>query len=253
MKEYLGEFAGTLLLVLIGCSAVAISVLFGTLNLLGVALVFGMGVAVAIYAVRSIAPAHLNPAVSVAMVQAKQLALTKLPFYVLAQILGAFVGASLLYLLFDQEIAKYEAFGGIVRGTEESYRSAMMFGEYFPNPGFEQDYKVSHLKAIFMEGLGTFFLVLSIFILSETKRIANRFIPFFIGLTVSVLICFIAPYTQGGFNPARDFSPRLVAFLGGWKSAAFPTINYSFFTVYIAAPIAGAVLATWAFTRLKKN
>ena len=251
MKEYLGEFIGTFLLVFIGCGSVAISVLYGTLNLLGVALVFGMGVAVAIYAVRSMAPAHLNPAVSVAMVFAKRLTVKKLPYYMLAQLGGALMGAVLLLLIFDSAIAKYEAFSAIVRGSDSSYRSAMMFGEYFPNPAFEQTYKVSHLKAIFMEGLGTFVLVISIFLLTETKRISANWMPFLIGLTVSILICFIAPYTQGGFNPARDFSPRLVAYFGGWKEAAFPSVAYSFFSVYIVAPIFGGWLAAWLGKQLK--
>ena len=134
MKEYLGEFLGTLLLVFIGCGSVAISVLYGSLNLLGVALVFGMGVAMAIYTVQNMTPAHLNPAVSIAMVCTNKLALKKLPYFILAQLSGALLGAGLLFVIFDQAIAKYEAYSGIVRGSELSYRSAMMFGEYFPNP-----------------------------------------------------------------------------------------------------------------------
>lgn len=253
MKQYIGEFIGTMLLVFIGCGAVAVSVVYGTLNLWGVAVIFGMGVSLAIYTVQSIGPAHLNPAVSMAMVLSKKLSLKKLPYFVLAQCCGAFMGAVLVLVVFNQAIIKYEALHGIVRGGDTSYRSAMMFGEYFPNPAFEARYSVSHVKACFFEGIGSFFLVFSIFILSETKRVKQKFVPLFIGLTVTILICFIAPYTQGGFNPARDFSPRIVAYFGGWQQAAFPSISYSFITVYILSPILGGVLAALVFSRLKKQ
>lgn len=66
--------------------------------------------------------------------------------------------------------------------------------------------------------------------------------PVFIGLRVSALISVIAPLTQACFNPARDFGPRLFAFLAGWGSVAMPgTRGAGFLTVYIIAPILGAI------------
>jgi glycerol uptake facilitator protein len=66
--------------------------------------------------------------------------------------------------------------------------------------------------------------------------------PIIIGLTVAALISIAAPLTQACFNPARDFGPRLFTFLAGWGTAAMPGPNGSgFFTVYILAPIVGAV------------
>ncbi|MDJ0644674.1 MAG: MIP/aquaporin family protein [Flavobacteriaceae bacterium] len=244
-KEYVGEFLGTLLLVFFGCGAVAVSVVFGALNLLGVALIFGLGVAMAIFAVRNICPAHLNPAVSVAMVFAKQLRPKKLPFYLIAQFLGALVGGLLLFLIFNTAIANYEEVNGILRGSTYSYRSAMMFGEYFPNPTFAEKFSVSYLQACFLEGLGTFLLVFVIFRVTEKPEQLNNATPLLIGLTVTILICLIAPFTQGGFNPARDFSPRIVAYFAGWKSAAFPAVRFSFLTVYILSPMLGGIIASY--------
>ena len=64
----------------------------------------------------------------------------------------------------------------------------------------------------------------------------------FIGLTVSALISVIAPLTQACFNPARDLGPRLFAFLAGWGSVALPGARPTgFLTVYIIAPILGAI------------
>ena len=65
----------------------------------------------------------------------------------------------------------------------------------------------------------------------------------FIGLTVSALISVLAPLTQACFNPARDFGPRLFAYFAGWGSVAIPgQTSTGFFTVYIVAPIVGAIL-----------
>ena len=75
------------------------------------------------------------------------------------------------------------------------------------------------------------------------------FAPVMIGLTVSMLICLIAPLTQAGFNPARDFSPRMVAYMMGWKNAAFPLEYSGFFWVYICSPIVGGLLASLLFTK----
>jgi glycerol uptake facilitator protein len=71
--------------------------------------------------------------------------------------------------------------------------------------------------------------------------------PLFIGLTVTSIICLIAPLTQAGLNPARDFGPRLVAWASGWGSAAFPDEKGGFFWVYILAPVVGGAIAAMFF------
>ena len=166
-KELFGEFLGTFILVLVGCGSVACSVLIeGFGGLYTVALIFGGGVSLAIYAVGSFSHAHLNPAVSAGFVVNGNLELKKLVPYSISQLLGAFSGGLALYMIFNGTISEFEASKNIVRGTEGSYHSAVMFGEFFPNPGFEKVLDVSWLKACFMEGLGTFILMFSIFILS---------------------------------------------------------------------------------------
>lgn len=243
MKKLLGEFIGTLVLVLIGCGTVAVAVLFGVLNLYGVALFFGAGVTVAIYVSRGMCPAHLNPAVSFAFMLSTALSVRNFGLFVVAQMLGAFAGGMILFAIFNPFIIDYEAANSIVRGTTESYHSAVMFGEFFPNPGFENELEVSHLAAIFFEALGTFLLMTMIFNVQKIESVLKVPAPVLIGMTVTVLIILIAPYTQGGFNPARDFGPRLMAYFGGWGNAAFPAESFSFFTVYILGPMAGGALA----------
>jgi glycerol uptake facilitator protein len=78
--------------------------------------------------------------------------------------------------------------------------------------------------------------------------------PVFIGLTVSALISVIAPLTQACFNPARDFGPRLFAFLAGWGSIALPgTRGAGFLTVYIIAPFLGAIIGSGLYERVIKT
>ncbi len=86
-----------------------------------------------------------------------------------------------------------------------------------------------------------------IFLLTEgcdVGRPAEGVSPVFIGGTVTVIISVLAPLTQAGLNPARDFGPRLVAYFAGWNSVAIPGPHGGFFVVYIAAPLlAGAAAA----------
>jgi glycerol uptake facilitator protein len=68
---------------------------------------------------------------------------------------------------------------------------------------------------------------------------------------VTILICVIAPLTQACFNPARDFAPRLFAYLAGWGEVALPGPRPTgFFTVYIVSPIVGAIIGMGLYRTL---
>lgn len=251
LKGFAGEFIGTFILVLFGCGSVAVTVLFSAhAGLFQVAMVWGLAVTLAIYATRRLSCAHLNPAVSIAMVVSRRMPATLLPCYLAAQFAGAFVAAALVYLLFSSSIMQYELVHGIIRGNESSIASAMMFGEYYPNPMAGQIASVSTANAFFAECTGTFTLVFMILALTETcntGRPDQALTPLFIGLTVTAIISIIAPLTQAGLNPARDLSPRLLASMFGWASAAFPDNHYGFLTVYVLGPIIGGIMAALCF------
>jgi glycerol uptake facilitator protein len=235
--------------VLFGCGSVAVSVLFGAHpGLMPVALAWGIGVALAIYLTRHLSCAHLNPAVSLAMVIGGRMTARRLPVYVAAQFAGAILAGLAIYGLFGPSIASYETAHGIVRGTAASAKTAMMFGEYYPPPGGNA--VVSLLLAISAEAVGTFLLVLLIFALTEGCNLGRPdagLAPVFIGLTVTSIICLIAPLTQAGLNPARDLGPRLVAWQMGWGSAAFPDQVGGFFHVYVVGPLLGGAAAALVF------
>jgi len=246
--DFIGETLGTFVLVLFGCGAVAVTVLFGAhQGLMQVALAWGIGVTLAIYLTRHLSCAHLNPAVSLAMVLGGRMKARKLPGYFLAQLLGAIAAGLLIYLLFGSSIAAFEHDHGIVRGSAESVKSAMIFGEFYPNPSGQA--VIGMPLAFAAEAVGTFLLVLMIFALTEGCNVGRpdeALAPVFIGLTVTSIICLLAPLTQAGLNPTRDFGPRLVAWMMGWGSAAFPAAGGGFW-VYIFAPLLGGALAAMVF------
>lgn len=251
MKDFIGELMGTFVLTLFGCCSVAVAVLFGEYNsIFQIGLVWGFAVTLAIFLTRNICCAHLNPAVSVAMVVAGRMSARRLPVYLSAQVLGAVLAGVVLYGLFAASIGHYETAHEIVRGTEASVDTARMFGEFYPNPGDISASTVSLPLAMSAEGFGTFLLALFIFALTEdcnVGRPSSDLQPMFIGLTVSSIIFFIAPLTQAGLNPARDFGPRLVAYFAGWGDAALPDAVGGWFWVYVLAPIVGASIAAVFF------
>jgi len=250
MKGFIGEMLGTFILTLFGCSSVAVAVLFGEYNsIFQIGLVWGIGVTLAIFLTRHICNAHLNPAVSVAMVVAGRMKAKMLPGYLLAQIAGGIMAGAMLYILFGPSIEQYELTHEIVRGTAASVDTARMFGEFYPNPG-DAIATVSLPLAMLAEGFGTMMLALFIFGLTEDCNVgkpSSDLQPLFIGLTVSSIIFFVAPLTQAGLNPARDFGPRVVAFLMGWGNAALPDTVGGWFWVYILAPILGGTVAALLF------
>ena len=251
-REFIGEALGTFLLTLFGCGSVATAVLFDAHpGLMSVALAWGIAVMLAIYLTRHLSSAHLNPAVTLAMVVGRRMSVRKLPLYMLAQFTGAIVAGLALYALFAPSIAAFESAHGIIRGTADSVKTAKIFGEFYSHPGGPA--VVTLPLAMAAEAVGTFLLVLLIFALTEGCNVGrpdDAIAPVFIGLTVTSIICLIAPLTQAGINPARDLGPRLVSWMMGWGAAAFPDCSGGFFLVYVFAPLAGGACAALFFTRV---
>ena len=245
------EVVGTFLLVLFGTGSVAAAVMTDAqVGLWQVAVVWGFGVTLAIYATAAVSGAHLNPAVPLAFAILRPESFPRqriLPYWG-AQIAGGILAGAVVLAVFSPFIDRFEEQRGIVRGEPGSEASAMIFGEYFPNPAIfgtdaEAEALVSPLMATAVEALGTGVLVFLIFALFEPRNGARPqwMTPFFIGFTVAVLISLFAPITQAGWNPARDFGPRVVAFLAGWGDIAIPGQRGGFLA-YIVGPLVGGTL-----------
>lgn len=253
-----GEFIGTFLLTMVICSVVAASVVTGAhVGLWQVAIVCGLGVSVSIYCTAHLSEAHLNPAITLAfaIVRWRIFSWKKVVPYVTFQILGGVLAGAVTYALFQGTIAHFEAEYDIERGSNNSVLTAMLFGEYFPNPAIYNhslpgSYDViSPLGAMAVEAFCTGVLAFVIFSLTDKHNStisggngqARSIVPLLIGLTVSLMISICGPLTQIGINPARDFGPRIFAAIAGWGSIAIPGPRNGFW-VYIVGPIIGAII-----------
>jgi glycerol uptake facilitator protein len=256
----IGEFLGSFLLVFFGCGSVCAAVTTGAqVGVFQVAIVWGLGIATAIYLTASLSGAHLNPAVTLALAAFGGFAKSKVLPYIAVQLVAAFVAAATLYLIFGDALRLYEANHGIERGTPGSEASAMVFGEYFPNPGGqpltdERRVLISHASAIGAEVIGTAILLLVIFSVTDPRNAGRPQIltALTIGLTVTLLISLLGPLTMACFNPARDLGPRLFSSLAGWGSIPFTTNGWGWLTVYILAPIFGGLVGGRLYTAFLK-
>jgi MIP family channel proteins len=244
-------------LVLFGTGVVAASLFTGAqVGLWQVAVVWGIGVALAIYATAAVSGAHLNPAVSLAFAifRRKEFPVPRLLAYWASQLAGAMLAGLTVLWAFGRLIQRFEQEHGILRGDPGSELSASAFGEYFPNPsmfgtGLEARELVSSLQAASVEALGTAVLLFMVFALVDRRNTAlptKDFAPLLIGLTVAVLISLFAPLTQAGWNPARDFGPRVVAYFAGWGTVAVPGPSSGFWA-YIVGPLVGGPIGAAAY------
>ncbi len=249
-KWAIGEFFGTFILVFFGCGSVCAAVATGAqVGVFQVAIVWGIGIATAIYLTGSLSSAHLNPAVTIASAAWSRFPKRLVLPYIFVQMLGAFGAAALLYSIFSGSIASYEKKHGITRGAAGSEATAMVFGEYFPNPGGkplddEARTTMSQGAAFGAEVIGTAILVLVIFCATDERNATRPQIltAATIGLTVTIVISLIGPLTMAGLNPARDLGPRIFSAVAGWGKIPFQVNGLGWLTVYVIAPIVGGLL-----------
>ncbi len=257
-----GEFAGTFILVFFGVGAVNAAVVTGAQQgLWQVAVVWALGVSLGIYTAATLSGAHLNPAITVAAAVYERFPWWRVAPYAVAQTAGAASASLVLYSLFADAIVEFERRRGLLRGGPGSELSAMVFGEYFPNPAIfgtaEDAWRVvTPTTAFGAELVGTAmlaFLIAALTLDRNRTRPSPGATPIAIGLTVAAIISVIAPLTQAGLNPARDFGPRLVAYFLGWGEIAIPGPRGGWLGVYILAPVVGALLGWGAYRALMAN
>jgi glycerol uptake facilitator protein len=213
-------------------------------GLFQIAAVWIIGVTMAISVTASISGAHLNPAVSVMFALLRptnKFNWKKVLPYSIAQLLGAIIASWMNYLMYASAIRDFELAQGIVRNSSAGLATAKMFGEYYVAP-------VTTAQAFMAEAFGTAVLGGVIMAVTHPKNdvVSSGYVPGLIGMTVGALISVLAPLTQAGFNPARDFGPRLIAHAYGWSSG----IAYQNWWVYVLAPIVGAPIGGFFVDRI---
>ncbi len=217
MKKYFAELFGTFWLVFGGCGSAIFAAGFPELGIgfVGVSLAFGLTVLTMAYAVGHISGGHFNPAVSFGLWAGGKFSAKELVPYIISQLIGAILAASVLYLIVSGK-SGFESIGGF---------AANGYGELSPD-------KFSMSSAFIAEFVLTMFFLL-IILGSTNERAPKGFAPIAIGLGLTLIHLISIPITNTSVNPARSMSQAL--FAGG----EYLTQSWLFWV----APIAGAIVA----------
>lgn len=220
--KFVSELIGTFGLVLFGCGAAAVAGMdtaggLSGLGLLGIALAFGLSVVVFAYAIGGISGCHINPAVTIGMLVKGNISVKDALYYIIAQLVGALLGAFVLQQILNGQLAGFSA-------GEWAYGSNG-WGE-----GYQNEYNMT--SAFLTEAVLTFLFLFVIF--GATSKWGNSGMAgLAIGLTLVLIHLVAIPVTGTSVNPARSFGPALLA--GG---AALSQL-----WLFIVAPLVGAILA----------
>jgi glycerol uptake facilitator protein len=233
MEAYLGEFIGTMLLIILGDGVVAGVLLRNSKaensGWIVITLGWGMAVAVAVYCVGQFSGAHINPAVTLGFAVSGQFEWAMVPGYIIAQFLGAFTGAVLVWLAYLPHWA-------------ETADAGLKLGVFSTAPAI-----YNTPANIITEIVGTFVLVFGVFGIIAND-LATGLAPLLIGLLVLGIGLSLGGPTGYAINPARDLGPRIahavlpIAGKGGsdWGYAWIPVV----------APIVGGILGALTYTAL---
>jgi len=224
-KKFFAEMIGTMVLVLMGCGAAV----FGAdlMHVIGggisaswvfmVAFAFGLSVIAMAYTIGPISGCHINPAITLAVYLNKGISGKDLGFYMLAQVIGAFIGSGILFGL----VKSGAATGGITTTGANNFDPGLM------------------ISAMIAETVFTFIFILVVLGATDSKNNATKFAGLAIGLTLVLIHIVCIPITGTSVNPARSVAPAI--FEGG---EALTNL-----WVFILCPFVGAVLAafTWKY------
>jgi glycerol uptake facilitator protein len=251
----MAEFLGTFVLIMFGDGVVAMAV--AALNGSGRALtkttiflatgdwlliVFGWMFAVicGVYVAGGVTGAHINPAVTIANAVKRGFPWSKVPGYIAAQVAGAFVAAFVVWWVYHNAIDVYLL---ATHATKKTSVATYSIFATFPAPYYH------NVGGPFLdEVVGTFLLVLVVFAISDEFNIPpqGNMGPLIVGVIVAAVGASFGANTGYAINPARDFGPRLFAWIAGWGKLALPgdygNVN-TYFWIPIIAPIVGGIIA----------
>ncbi|WP_316807999.1 MIP/aquaporin family protein [Pedobacter agri] len=241
MTEFVAEFIGTALLILLGNGVVANVVLTGTKgNSSGwivITTAWALAVFVGVVIAAPFSGAHLNPAVTIALAIAQKFHWVKVPYYILAQLCGAMVGSFLVWVMYKDH---FDA-------TDDKGLKAAPFATA---PA------IRNLKSnLFSEILGTFVLIFVIFYFTNAEMGSDK-TPIGLGSLGAIPVAFLVwviGLALGGttgyaINPVRDLGPRIIHALIPMKGKGSSDWGYSW--VPIVGPIIGATLAALLYLSL---
>lgn len=264
--ECLAEFLGTFVLLLIGDGSVAMTVAGlpgsgrtkdATTIFLGASdwLLIGWGwafaVAFGVYIAGGISGAHINPAVTLAFAVRRKFAWRKVVPYWAAQVVGAFAGAALVYATYHQAIDAFNHASGVARDGPGGFTTFSIFAT-FPAPYFHGGWFGPFLDQVV--GTGILVMLIAALLDNRNKAPAGNLGPLLIGLVVGAIGMTFGANAGYAINPARDFGPRVFAWIAGWGHVALPGtahgsgVDYNwYFWIPIIGPLVGGVIGVLVY------
>ncbi|MBO0684097.1 MAG: MIP family channel protein [Candidatus Dormibacteraeota bacterium] len=261
----MAEFFGTLVLIAFGDGVVAMAV--AALNQSGrgtsifvaagdwLLITWGWALAVVfgVYVAGGITGAHINPAVTLGFASRGEFPWRKVIPYWFAQVAGAFTGAAVVYLVYYAAIGSYQKAHHITAGALNSVPTFSIFAT-FPAPYFAGGW----IGPLVDQIVGTAFLLIFVAALIDRRNLApkSNLTPFLVGLAVAAIGMSFGANAGYAINPARDFGPRLLAWVFGWGQVALPGNGpwfSNYFWIPIVGPLVGGVVGMWLYTAFIKN
>ena len=240
-RKPLAEFLGTMILIILGDGVSAQTILSGKTQGSPITIGVGWGLAVmfGVYACFGVSGGHINPAVTIALAVFGRMSWVDVPEYVIAQILGAFVGSGLVYADY---LEAFNAFDGGVRSITGPTATASVFCTY-PQPF------MSWVGAFFDQVFESAILMAMIFMITDVRNHGKTaLVPVVVGAGVCSIGISYGWETAFAINPARDFGPRLMS-----AAVGYPNV-FTFFHYYclvpIFAPIIGTITGAFVYTVL---
>lgn len=241
IRELINEFIGTMILVLVGDSILAVIIAGDNEKLAPIVGPVGWGTAIFVaVTIAGGVSSHLNPAVTLALASTKKFPITKVPLYFAVQYSGAFVGAALVYLLYHDQIANFD---GGVRQITGKQGTAPIFATY-PREN------ISTLTCFFDQLVGTGILMLTAEAITDPRNFGGmpkHLHPLALGFMIMALIFGFSYNCMAPLNPARDIGPRIFTAIAGWGTEVFTYRNWNYVWVPIFGPHLGAILGAWIY------
>ena len=246
MGELISEAVAVFIIIAFGDSVAAMYTLYDPSPYQhaywGVCVVWGLAVTIAIYATGSVSGCHANPAVTLALALYRKFSWKKVVPYCVAQTLGAFAGAAVVYVLFGPVIDHFNLVHQLTRADGGAA------GVFFTHPGLA----VTAMHALLDEIILTAFLIFGIFAVTEQyneQAPGANFGAVIIGLIVAVIGASMGYLEAWAIHPARDSGPRLFCFFAGWGSSALPSPD-NYWWIPIIGPLLGGVVGGAAYQLL---
>lgn len=249
-QKCFAEFLGTYILIVIGNGSIAQSHLSNgdKGNFFSINWGWALGLTLGVLVSGNISGGHLNPAFTFALTIARRFPWRDLPFYCLAQYLGALAASGTVLGIY------YEAIQDKLHGAE--YRIKLNPDD----PGMAKifaNYPAAYLSTgmgLAEEILATMLFIFIICVATDQKytKIPSFVQPFYIGFSLLAMGIAYGANSGYGLNPARDFAPRLVSYMAGWGPGVFSFRGYNSFWIYIVGPHIGALLAVGLHALLLK-